>query len=96
MTDTINDVYNKNNVKLNLNVHNLALLQLQGEEIILPDTIEGIQDRFDELCVGFVNTRLTEAEDLTTDKEEKEEEEEDEEEENMTNAGCTPVSDTTR
>ena len=33
-----------------------------------------------------LNTCLTEAEDLTTDKEEEEEEEEDEEEENMTNA----------
>ena len=38
-----------------------------------------------------LNIRLTEAEDLTTDKEEKEEEEEDEEEE-----CCNPVSDTTR
>ena len=32
-----------------------------------------------------MNTRLTEVEDIMTDKEEKEEEEEDEEEENMTN-----------
>ena len=94
-------------------------VNLDGEEFILPDTIEGIQDRFNELYVGFVrkgkhenrnelefllddllcqgaidpteytqlNTRLTEEEDLMTDKEEKEEEEEeDEEEENMTNA----------
>ena len=98
-------------------------VNLDGEEFILPDTIEGIQDRFNELYVGFVrkgnhenrneleleldellrqgaidpteytqlNTRLTEEEDLTIDKEEKEEgeeeeEEEDEEEENMTNA----------
>ena len=93
-------------------------VNLDDEEFILPDTIEGIQDRFNELYVGFVrkgkhenrneleflldellregaidpteytqlNTRLTAAEDLTTDKEEKEEEEEDEEEEeNMTN-----------
>ena len=92
-------------------------VNLEDEEFILPDTIEGIRDRFSELYVGFVrkkkhenrneleflldellrqnvidpteytqlNTRLTEAEDLTTDKEE-EEEAEDEEEENMTNA----------
>ena len=33
-----------------------------------------------------MNTRLTEEEDITIDKEEKEEEEEQEEEENMTNA----------
>ena len=33
-----------------------------------------------------LNTRLTEVEDLMTDKEQKEEEEEEEEEENMTNA----------
>ena len=91
-------------------------VDLEVEEFILPDTVEGIRDRFNELYVGFVrkkkhenrnevefilyellrqgdldpteytqlNTRLTEAEDLTTDKEEKEEEE-DEEEENMTN-----------
>ena len=92
---------------------------MEVEEFILPDTVEGIRDRFNELYVGFVrkgkhenrneleflldellrqgaldpseytqlNTRLTEEEDLTTDKEEKEEEEEeDEEEENMTNA----------
>ena len=96
-------------------------VDLEVEEFILPDTVEGIRDRFNELYVGFVrkkkhenrneleflldellrqgaldpseytqlNTRLTEEEDLTTDKEEKEEEEEeeeDEEEENMTNA----------
>ena len=93
-------------------------VDLEVEEFILPDTVEGIRDRFNELYVEFVrkkkhenrneleflldellrqgaldpteytqlNTRLTEAEDLTTDKEEKEEEEEDEEEENMTNA----------
>ena len=74
------------------------------EEFILPDTIEGIRDRFNELYVGFVrkgkhenrkelellldellrrgaidptedthlNTCLTEAEDLVTDKEEEE------------------------
>ena len=76
-------------------------VDLEGEEFILPDTIEGIRDRFNELYVGFMrkgkhenrneleflldellrqaaidpteytqlNTRLTEAEDLTTDKE---------------------------
>ena len=38
------------------------------------------------VLLTLLNTRLTEAEDLTIDKEEKEEEEEDEEEENMTNA----------
>ena len=91
-------------------------VDLEVEEFILPGTVEGIRDRFNELYVGFVrkgknenrneleflvdellcqgaldpteytqlNTRLTEEEDLTTDKEEKEEE--DEEEENMTNA----------
>ena len=95
-------------------------VDLEVEEFILPDTVEGIRDRFNELYVGLVrkgkqesrneleflldellrqgaidateytqlNTRLTEEEDLTIDKEEKEEEEEeeDEEEENMTNA----------
>ena len=92
-------------------------VNLEGEEFILPDTIEGIQDRFNELYMGFVrkgkhenrneleflldellrqgtidpteytqlNTRVTEAEDLTIDEEEKEGEE-DEEEDNMTNA----------
>ena len=73
---------------------------MEVEEFILPDTIEGIQDRFNELYVEFLrkekhenqnelqflldemlrqgaidpteytqlNTRLTEAEDLMTDK----------------------------
>ena len=93
-------------------------VDLEVEEFILPDTVEGIRDRFNELFVGFarkgkhenrneleflvdellrqgvidpteytqLNTRLTEEEDLTIDKEEEEGEEEDEEEENMTNA----------
>ena len=91
-------------------------VDLEVEEFILPDTVERIRGRFNELYVGFVrmgkhenrnefeflldellrqgaldpteytqlNTRLTEEEDLTTDKEEKEEE--DEKEDNMTNA----------
>ena len=29
-------------------------VSLEGEEFILPDTIEGIQDRFNELYVGFM------------------------------------------
>ena len=92
-------------------------VDLEIEEFILPDTVEGIRNRFNELYVEFVrkkkhenrneleflldgmlkqgaidpaeytqlNTRLTEKEDLTTDKEEKEEEEEEEEEENISN-----------
>ena len=89
---------------------------MEGEEFIIPDTIKGIRERFNELYVEFVrkgkhrraleflldemlrrgaidpieytqlNTRLTEIEDLATDKEEKEGGEEDEEEDNMTNA----------
>ena len=81
--------------------HDDTDVDMEGEEFILPDTIEGIRERFNDLFVEFVrkgklenrseleflldellrqdaidpteytqlNTRLTETEDLATDKE---------------------------